>query len=111
MTENRIPTEQELDALLDRQPPFNLEAVKVRTLSRIGEQAGQPAQRRQVALLVVEQHLEQLAALAAGAQAQHTRKRQRRRSSHRRNPLPHKQSLHSIVSMPQLSPGPFDSAR
>ena len=36
MTENRIPTEQELDALLDRQPPFNLEAVKVRTLSRIG---------------------------------------------------------------------------
>ena len=46
MTENRIPTEQELDALLDRQPPFNLEAVKVRTLSRIGEQAGQPVKRR-----------------------------------------------------------------
>ena len=46
MTENRTPTEQELDALLDRQPPFDLEAVKIRTLSRIGEQVGQPVKRR-----------------------------------------------------------------
>lgn len=35
MTEDRIPTEQELDALLFESPRFDLEAVKRRTLSRI----------------------------------------------------------------------------
>ena len=35
MTEDRIPTEQELDALLSETPQFDLEAVKHRTLSRI----------------------------------------------------------------------------
>lgn len=36
MTENHIPTEQELDALLAGQPPFDPDAVKRRTLARIG---------------------------------------------------------------------------
>lgn len=35
MTKDRIPTEQELDALLSETPQFDLEAVKHRTLSRI----------------------------------------------------------------------------
>lgn len=35
---HHIPTGQELDALLDRQPQFDLDAVKRRTLSRITEE-------------------------------------------------------------------------
>lgn len=46
MTESHIPTEQELDALLDQQPRFDLDAVKHRTLSRIGNGAEQPRKRR-----------------------------------------------------------------
>lgn len=46
MTKIHIPTEQELDALLDQQPRFDLDAVKHRTLSRIGNEAEQPRKRR-----------------------------------------------------------------
>ena len=46
MTEFHIPTEQELDALLDEEPQFDLDAVKRRALSRIGEPAEQPRKRR-----------------------------------------------------------------
>ena len=42
MTENQIPTEQELDALLDGQPPFDLNAVKRRTLARVGAAPERP---------------------------------------------------------------------
>ena len=46
MTEPHIPTERELDALLHEQPRFDLEAVKRRTLSRIGATAERPVKRR-----------------------------------------------------------------
>lgn len=45
MTENRTPTEQELDILLDQQPQFDLEAVKQRTLSRTGTVPGHPSRK------------------------------------------------------------------
>ena len=46
VTEFHIPTEQELDALLGEEPQFDLDAVKRRALSRIGEPAEQPRKRR-----------------------------------------------------------------
>ena len=46
VTESHIPTERELDALLAEQPRFDLEAVKRRTLARIGETVEKPAKRR-----------------------------------------------------------------
>lgn len=46
MTEHQIPTEQELDALLSHQPQFDLDAVKQRTLSRIGAVPERPGRVR-----------------------------------------------------------------
>lgn len=43
---HHIPTEQELDALLDRPPQFDLDAVKRRTLSRVTEEAKHPGRKR-----------------------------------------------------------------
>ena len=46
MTEDRIPTEQELDMLLSEEPQFDLQALKRRTLSRIGAPAERPAGKK-----------------------------------------------------------------
>lgn len=46
MTEHQIPTEWELDALLDGQPQFDLDAVKRRTLSRTEAAPERPRRRR-----------------------------------------------------------------
>lgn len=43
---HHIPTGQELDTLLDQQPQFDLDAVKRRTFSRIGGEAGPSGAKR-----------------------------------------------------------------
>ena len=46
MSDLHLPTEQELDLLLDQQPQFDLDAVKRRTLSHVEGAGAQPAKRR-----------------------------------------------------------------
>lgn len=46
MTEHHIPTEEQLDSLLARQPQFDLDAVKRRTLSRVGAVPERPRRLR-----------------------------------------------------------------